>query len=283
MNIVNLFSAIYHENKKEINDILINEPALLEKKFKEKKKFDHTMTNKLYEMCEKDRLLDDPNYREENALLFAARLGKKDICKMLIEDFKADVNQTNVYGFNSLMNALHVHSDKNIDTALMLLDNPNLNLKHLNAGKFNAIGHFLRNWQHIYGGIDKSLTMNKVQKIIDTMIEKGFDVNEPQGKSGETGFLLSCGAHSWIVAIYLISKGADYSVNNTYLNYNNNMYTCFCANQYLSPTVKLELLGLIEKVIKDIGETYGKYKKPENLYVCPISGEIREYDTLRFG
>lgn len=283
MNIVNLFAAIYHENKKEIKKILIKYPELLEQKFKEEKKQGHTMTKTLYDLCENNRIIDDPNYREENALLFAARLGKKEICQFLIEEFKANINVTNIYGFNPLMNALHVHTDKNIDTAIMLLNNENINLKHKNAGKFNILGHFLRNWQHIYGGINPELSINKVQEMIDEILNKGFDINEPQGKSGETGFLLACGSHSWIVVIYLISKGADYSISNDYLYPNKNMYTYFCSNQYLKPAVKEELLGIIEKVIKDMGEPYGPYKKPDNLYVCPLTGDILEYDQERFG
>lgn len=283
MNIVKLFSAIYHENVEEIRKVISENPETLTQIFKEENRFDHKMTNELYSLCNNDSSLSDPNYREENALLFAARLGKKDICKILIEEFSADINAKNVYGFNPLMNALHVHTDKNIDTAIMLLNNENINLKHKNAGKFNILGHFLRNWQHIYGGIKPELSINKVQEMIDEILNKGFDINEPQGKSGETGFLLACGSHSWIVVIYLISKGADYSISNDYLYPNKDMYTYFCSNQYLKPAVKEELLGIIEKVIKDMGEPYGPYKKPDNLYVCPLTGDILEYDQERFG
>lgn len=283
MNIVKLFSAIYHENVEEIRKVISENPETLTQIFKEENRFDHKMTNELYSLCNNDSSLSDPNYREENALLFASRLGKKDICKILIEEFSADINAKNVYGFNPLMNALTEQTNQNIDTALMFLECKEINLKHTNAGRYDAMGHFLRNWQHIYSGINPKLSINKVQEMIDAFLEKGFDINKPQGKSGETGFLLACGAHSWIVALYLISKGADYSVNNNYLNSDRNIYSILCSNEYLPPKAKEEILSIMEKIINELGSPYGEFKKPENLYVCPISGEIREFNQERYG
>lgn len=281
MTLVKLFVAIYKNDIEETRAILNQEPLLINQVFKEPEKIGHAWTKELYELCDKDNKLDDPNYKEETSLLFAARFGRKEICKILIDEFNADVNSINTYGHNALMSAFSIETDDNFDTALMILENPSINLKHTTYGKHNALGQLLRNLQHFHSS-KTFLSAQKAQELIDALLKKGFDLNEPQGKSGETAFLLACGAHSWIVVIYLISCGADYSVTNDYLHYDRNMYFYLSANQYFPPKAKEEVLGLLEKVIASVDNKYGTYKRPEHLYI-DFDGEPMEFNHERFG
>lgn len=280
MTLVNLFAAIYKNDIEQIKNILTNEPLLVNTVFKNPEKEPHAFTKELYQLCDESRQLDDPNYKEETALLFAARLGRKEVCELLINEFKADVNTTNTYGYNAFMSAIDNKTDVNFDTALMILDNPALNLQHTTYGKYDALGQLLRSLQHFDPRGD--LSAAKAQAVIDALLDKGFDLNKPQGKSGETAFLLACHAHSWIVVVYLIARGADYSVKNNYLHYERDMYLALSMNQYLPPKAKEEVLSLLENVITAVGSPYGEYKRPEHLYI-DFDGEPMEFDTKRFG
>lgn len=280
MNLVNLFASIYKNDLQQVKEILNADPCLTNKVFKNPENEAHAFTKELYKICNEDRVLDDPNYKKETALLFAARLGRKEVCKLLINDFKADVNAINTYGHNAFMSAIDKKTDANFDTALMILDNPNLNLRHTTYGKHDALGQLLRNLKHFNSS--DGLSAAKAQEVIDALLEKGFDLNKPQGKSGETAFLLACHAHSWIVVVYLIAKGADYSVKNNYLHYERDMYLALSMNQYLPPSAKEEVLKLLEGVITAMGNPYGEYKRPEHLYIG-FDGEPMEFNAERFG
>lgn len=280
MTLVNLFAAIYNNDIEQIKNILTNEPSLVEAVFKNPEKEPHAFTTALYHLCNDDRQIDDPNYKKETALLFAARLGRKDVCELLINDFNADVNAINTYGHNAFMSAIDKKTDANFDTALMILDNPVLNLQHTTYGLHDALGQLLRNLQHFDPRGD--LSAAKAQAVIDALLDKGFDLNKPQGKSGETAFLLACHAHSWIVVVYLIARGADYSVKNNYLHYERDMYSALTTNQYFPPAVKEEVLNLLKNVIMGVENRFGEYKRPEHLYI-DFDGEPMEFDTKRFG
>lgn len=289
MTIVDLFTAIYHNNVSEVSCILSDHPEMLEQRFANEGDR-HAMTKELYERCNQDGKLDNPHYKEENSLLFAARLGRKDICELLIA-LGADVNAVNTYGHNVLMSAMDDHTNDNFDTALMILDRPDLNLKHINYGKYDALGQLLRHLQY-FGG-DFALSVQKAQELIDALLDKNitdsetgkespaFDLNERQGNIGETTFLLACSAHSWIVVAYLISRGADYSVTND-RHYLTDMYSYLSFNQFLPPVAKEEVLGILEKVIKHTGEKHGPYKRPEHLYL-DLDGTPTVFNEARYG
>lgn len=289
MTIVDLFTAIYHNDTSEVSRILTSHPEILEQRFANEGDR-HAMTRELYARCNQDDALDNPHYKEENALLFAARLGRKDICEKLIV-LGADVNAVNTYGHNTLMSAINSHTNDNFDTALMILDRPELNLKHTNYGKYDALGELLRHLKY-FGG-DFALSVQKAQELIDALLDKkitdsetgketnAFDVNRIQGKIGETALLLACSSHSWIVVAYLISRGADYSVIND-RHYLTDMYSYLSFNQFFSPAAKEEVLGILEKVIKHTGEKYGPYKRPEHLYV-DLDGTPTVFNEARYG
>lgn len=280
MNLVNLFAAIYNNDIEQIKNILTENPSLTVKVFKNPEKERHTWTKELYQLCDEDNQIDDPQYKEETSLLFAARLGRKEVCELLINNFHADVNAINTYGHNAFMSAIDKKTDANFDTALMILDNPDLNLQHTTYGKHDALGQLLRNLQHFDPRGD--LSAAKAQAVIDALLDKGFDLNKPQGKSGETAFLLACHAHSWIVVVYLIARGANYSVKNNYLHYERDMYLALSTNQYLPPAAKEEVLNLLKNVITGVGNRFGEYKRPEHLYI-DFDGEPMEFDVKRFG
>lgn len=280
MTLVNLFAAIYKNDIEQIKNILTNEPSLVETVFKNPEKEPHAFTTKLYHLCNDDRQIDDPNYKAETALLFAARLGRKEVCELLVNDFKADVNATNTYGHNAFMSAIDRKTDANFDTALMILNNPTLNLHHTTYGLHDALGQLLRHLQHF--DPRGELSAVHAQAVIDALLDKGFDLNKPQGKSGETAFLLACHAHSWIVVVYLIARGADYSVKNNYLHYERDMYSALTTNQYLPPAAKEEVLNLLKNVIMGVENRFGEYKRPDHLYI-DFDGEPMEFDTKRFG
>jgi len=280
MTLVNLFASIYNNDLQQIKNILTANPCLIDEVFKNPENEAHAFTKALYELCNNDRIIDDPNYKEETALLFAARLGRKEVCELLINDFYADVNAINVYAHNAFMSAIHNQTDENFDTALMILNNPALNLNHTTYGKHDALGQLLRNLQH-FNSAD-GLSAAKAQAVIDALLDKGFDLNKPQGKSGETAFLLACHAHSWIIVVYLIAKGADYSVKNNYLHFERDMYLALSMNQYYPPNVKEEVLKLLEGVITTMGNPYGEYKRPEHLYI-DFDGKPMEFNAERFG
>lgn len=289
MTIVDLFTAIYHKDASEVSRILTSHPEMLEQRFANEGDR-HAMTRELYARCNQDGTLDNPHYKEENALLFAARLGRKDICEKLIA-LGADVNAVNTYGHNTLMSAFDSHTNDNFDTALMILARPDLNLKHTNYGKYDALGQLLRHLKY-FGG-DFELSVQKTQELIDALLDKkitdsetgkeslAFDLNKVQGNIGETAFLLACSSHSWIVVAYLISRGADYSVTND-RHYLTNMYSYLSFNQFLPPAAKEEVLGILEKVIKHTGEKYGPYKRPEHLYV-DLDGTPTVFNEARYG
>lgn len=280
MTLVNLFASIYNNDLQQIKNILTANPCLIDEVFKNPENEAHAFTKALYELCNNDRIIDDPNYKEETALLFAARLGRKEVCELLINDFYADVNAINVYAHNAFMSAIHNQTDENFDTALMILNNPALNLNHTTYGKHDALGQLLRNLQH-FNSAD-GLSAAKAQAVIDALLDKGFDLNKPQGKSGETAFLLACHAHSWIIVVYLIAKGADYSVKNNYLHFERDMYLALSMNQYYPPNVKEQVLKLLEGVITAMGNPYGEYKRPEHIYI-DFDGKPMEFNAERFG
>lgn len=289
MTIVDLFTAIYHNNVSEVSRILSDNPEMLEQRFANEGDR-HAMTKELYERCNQDGKLDNPHYKEENALLFAARLGRKDISKILIA-LGADVNAVNTYGHNALMSAMNDHTNANFDTALMVLDHPALNLKHITYGKYDALGELLRHLKY-FGG-DFALSVQKAQELIDALLDKkitdsetgkqtyAFDLNKLQGKIGETAFLLSCSSHGWVVVAYLISRGADYSATND-RHYLKDMYSYLSFNQFLSPAAKEEILSILEKVIKHTGEKYGPYKRPQHLYI-DLDGTPTVFNEARYG
>lgn len=286
MTVIDLFVAIYHHDAEEISRILTASPELMSQCFPNDDKR-HTSTNELYDRCNKDTTLNDPHYRQEDALLFSARLGRKEACEQLIS-LGANVNTVNIYGHNAFMSAVENYTIANFDTALMILAQPSLNLKHRSCGKYDALGQTMKRMKLF--GSKQELLAYKVQEMIVALIDKkqvdpktgeetpAFDLNRPQGKNGETAFILACESHNWIVAVYLIYKGADYSTEAPFLYCKRDMYSALTSNRFFPPAAKEKVLKLIEEAITAVDNKYGPYKRPEHLYT-EIEGTPCKFET----
>lgn len=286
MTVIDLFVAIYHQDTEEISLILTANPELMTQCFPNDDKR-HTSTNELYDRCNKDTILNDPHYRQEDALLFAARLGRKEVCEQLIS-LGANVNTANTYGHNAFMSAIENYTTANFDTALMILAQPSLNLKHRSCGKYDALGQAMKRMKIL--GSKQELLAYKVQELILVLIDKkqvdpktgeetpAFDLNRPQGKNGETAFILACESHNWIIAVYLIYKGADYSIEAPFLYCKRDMYSALTSNKFFPPAAKEKVLQLIEEAIIAVDNKYGAYKHPEHLYT-EIDGRPCKFDA----
>ena len=286
MTVIDLFVAIYHQDTEEISRILTVNPELMTQCFPNDDKR-HTSTNELYDRCNKDTILNDPHYRQEDALLFAARLGHKEVCEQLIS-LGANVNTVNTYGHNAFMSAIENYTIANFDTALMILAQPSLNLKHRSCGKYDALGQTMKRMKRFTS--NQELLAFKVQELIVALLDKkqintktgeeapAFDLNRPQGKNGETAFILACESHNWIIAVYLIYKGADYSIEAPFLYCKRDMYSSLTSNKFFPPAAKEKVLQLIEEAIIAVDNKYGPYKHPEHLYT-EIDGRPCKFDA----
>lgn len=274
MSLPQLFTSIFNNDIDNTRAILKANPDFTEQPIVE----DSDM-KELYNSCDKNNRLDNPLYHMETPLLFAARLGYKDMCKMLIKEFGANVNAITGYGFNAYMNSLCFISNDNLETALMLLDNPDLNLEHTTYSKYDALAQTFKSFHHFHGQ-DKSLSYKLIDSLLESLFSKGFDINKKQGKYNDTAFLVAAGNHNWMMVINLLFRGADYTAKND-MGYD--MMTYFLGNQYLPPDAKEYYLKQFKLAAENAGQAYGSFIIPEKLYVCSISGRPFEFDSKRFG
>lgn len=274
MSLSQLFISIFNNDINETRNILNINPD-----FTEQLIIDDADMKELYTSCNKNNRLDNPLYYMETPLLFAARLGYKDMCKMLIDEFGANVNAITVYGFNAYMNSLFTISNENLETALMLLDNPGLNLEHTTYSKYDALAQTFKSFHHFHGQ-DKNLSYKLIDSLLDSLTSKGFDINKKQGKYNDTAFLVAAGNHNWLMVINLLFRGADYTAKND-MGYD--MMTYFLGNQYLPPDAKEHYLKQFKLAAENSGQAYGTFILPEELYVCSISGKPFKFDSKRFG
>lgn len=204
----------------------------------------------------------EDDYYEDTPLTFAANHDDKNIVDILLKR-GANINKVNSYGFNAYFSAVN---EQNLDLAFHILQNEKLDLAHETFSKSDALGHLLRKIQHFYNEetLPEKINIHSLFKLIDSLFDKGFDINKPQLDSKDTPILICAGSQSWALVAYLISKGADYTAKN---NYKYDIWTHFCGNKYLTPKAKYDVLSVLDATAKQSGEKYGKLKKPENLYV----------------
>lgn len=211
----------------------------------------------------------EDDYYKQTPLTYAAYNGKTGACLHLIEA-GADINGINVYGLNCLFAAI---ATLQFETANYLLNLDGLNLAHKSYSGYDAFGQIFKTVQH-YGTREESDEYTKQLNIlIDSMLNKGFDINGPQ-KFNDTPLLLAAKAQSWPIVGYLIGNGADYTVKD-YLELD--MWSSLCANRYLPPEWKERYIERIFDCVKHANEKYGPITRPENLYVEHLSGEVFEY------
>lgn len=245
---MNLFVAIFQDNIQEIKNIISSNPSLIEKTLTTISEMDE-----LYASCNRDHSLGDPKYHEETPLLFAARLGRLDVCKILVE-LGADINAINNYGHNAYMCALD-NTDANIHTALYLLDQPMLNLKHTTYGKYDALLQTIRAFHHYYGTEAEKASEDKVTTLIQSLLEKGFDINEKQGACNDSPLTIACSHQSWWIVVFLISLGADYNHNSSI---GAGIKDSLTMNAYLSGEIKKQIKEIILKNIEIKQYPFGK-------------------------
>lgn len=246
---MNLFVAIFQNNIQEIKNIVSTNPSLLEKKLTTIPEMDE-----LYASCNRDSSLGDPKYHEETPLLFAARLGRLDVCKILVES-GADINAINNYGHNAYMCALD-NTDVNIDMALYLLDQPMLNLKHRTYGKYDALLQTIRSFHHYYGTETGKASEDKVTTLIQSLLEKGFNINEKQGACNDSPLTIACSHQSWWIVVFLISCGADYNHSSSI---GAGVKKSLTMNAYLTEGVKEQIKEIILKNIEMKQYPFGKF------------------------
>jgi hypothetical protein len=208
-----------------------------------------------------DHVRED-DYFKDTPLTFSAKHNQKEIVELLLKR-GADINKTNAYGFNPYFSAV---DEYHYDLAISLLNEKSLDLNHKSYSKADALGQVLRTVQHLYTEqmFDPKMNINLLFKLIDALLEKGFDINKPQLSVNIPPVVISASCQSWTLVAYLISKGADYTAKG---NMDHDIWTYFCGNQYFTVHGKTELFNLLELTIKQSGEKYGKIVKPENFYV----------------
>lgn len=187
---------------------------------------------------------------------------------------------------NSLQEGIYKET---IDSSLYFLEQSGLNMRHVSAGNYNALGILLKAVHHMclpgdirYIDNKKYHTadFNDIKLIVDILLEKGFYINEEQGKrDSENAVNISVSKHNWQIVACLIELGGNYSTEN-YINWN--IWTFSLANEYLPPEMKEIIFQLIYNAAESNNFKYGKIEKPKNLYVCPISGNIQEFNKKRY-
>lgn len=273
---MNIFLAIKNDDLKAVHDIVEN---------------DINQLNRLATMDEDIEISNSIriSYIEDTPLLYAARHHRVEIFDYLISK-GADINSTNTYGYNVFMNSLQEGVYKeNIDSSIYFLEQPGLNMSHVSAGKYDALGILLKAIHHISLQDDvryingKAYTpadFNEIKLMVNILLNKGFSINKAQGKrSDENAVHISASQHNWQIVAYLITLGGDYSTEN-YMKWN--IWTFFLGNEYLPPEYKQFLFQLIYNAAESNNFKYGKIEQPENFYVCPISGKIQTFNRKRY-
>lgn len=291
MNRADIFISIYNGEKEKIRDILLLQPDFIEKTLKENcsaEDIEHYNAHFIKNCISRHENILTPSYMEETPLLFAARLGEKEICDMLIDEFNANINAINVYGHNSAMSALSNARERNMITGLSLLNRNNLDLNCINYGKYDLLGNFTRNPDLKYMKTsdmktnDSDLSTQSVQLVIDKLISLNFNPNSLQGKYNESAFSLACEKGNWLIALYLITKGADYSVEYEKIGIKHSMILNLCYVQYFPPNVKESLFKNIEMVCQSVNHQYGKIQRPEHWYLDFLTGKPIDFDYKRW-
>lgn len=273
---MNIFLAIKNDDLKFVQDII------------EK---DINQLNRLATMDEDIEISNSIriSYIEDTPLLYAARHHKVDIFDYLISK-GADINSINSYGYNVFMNSLQEGIYKEtISSSLYFLEKTGLNMSHVSAGKYDALGILLKAIQHmslqediryINGKAYTPADFNDIKSMVDILLNKGFLINKKQGKrSDENAVHIAASQHNWQIVAYLIMLDGDYSTEN-YMKWN--IWTFFLGNEYLPPEFKQFLFQLIYNAAESNNFKYGKIEQPENFYVCPISGKIQRFNKARY-
>lgn len=229
------------------------------------------------------------SYIEDTPLLYAARHHRIEIFDYLISK-GADINSTNTYGYNIFMNSLQEGIYKeNINSSIYFLEQTGLNMSHVSAGKYDALGILLKAVHHmslqqdiryIDGKAYTPVDFNDIKSMVDILLTKGFSINKKQGKrSDENAVHIAASQHNWQIVAYLIMLDGDYSTEN-YMKWN--IWTFFLGNEYLPPEFKQFFFQLIYNAAESNNFKYGKIEQPTHFYVCPISGKIQSFNKERY-
>lgn len=234
--IAEFFNAVSKNDVEQVKSILAEQPDLL-------------------------NFVREEDYFQDSPLVYAAKHDAKDVLEYLLAQ-KADINKINVYAFNPYFAAVNEH---NLDLALFILNQDGIDLKHKTYSKADYLGQIFKVIQH-YGvlGYNEKINDESISKLIDAVIEKGFNVNTRQLSSMDNSVTLAANSQSWPLVAYLINKGGDYTANNMW---GHDIWTAFCGNQYLSREHKNQIFEILDNCVKSSGSKYGELKKPEHLYV----------------
>lgn len=242
----NLFSAIDSENHSLVLDILNSNPDYV-------------------------NLVREDDYYKQTPLTYTSYHGKTGMCMLLIEA-GADINGVNIYGLNCLLASI---GNLQFKTANYLLELEGLDLAHESYSGYDAFGQIFKTVQH-YGTRNESDEYTKdLNHLIDSMLDKGFDINRPQ-KLNDTPLLLAAKSQSWPIVGYLIGRGADYTKKDFM---ECDIWNIFCANRYLPPEWKERYVERLLDCVKHAKEKYGPLAPPKDLYIEHLSGEKFEFGS----